>query len=78
MKTTDIIKEILEERKWSRVKLSEEMGYKRPSNIGTLLDRGSNIRTDKLVEMVEVMGCELIVRDKMGSGKEWKVTVEDK
>lgn len=78
MKTTEIIKEILELRKWSRVKLSEEMGYKRPSNIGTLLDRGTNIRTDKLIEMAEIMGCEVIIRDKMGSGKEWRVTVEDK
>ena len=74
MKVADIIKEILEERKWSRAKLANEMGLKRATNLGTYLDRGANIRTDNLVKMAETMGCEVIVRDKFGN-KEWKVTV---
>jgi len=74
MKVAEIIKEVLEERKWSRAKLATEMELKRPSNLGTYLDRGANIRTDNLVKMAEAMGCEVVIRDKFGS-KEWKVTI---
>lgn len=75
MKATDIIREIMENRRWSRQRLAEEIGCKRASNIGTYLDRGANIRIDNLVKMAEAMGCEVIVRDKMGDRKEWKVTI---
>lgn len=75
MTTTDIIKEILAERRWSRRKLAEEMGLKRESNVGVYLDRGSNLRIDTLVKIADAMGCEIVIRDKFGSNKEWKVSL---
>ena len=69
----EIIKEILLLRKWSQSKLAEEMG-KNQTNITGYLNRGKNeMRLDVFVEMAEAMGCEVIVRDKMGSSESWRI-----
>ena len=69
----EIVKSILAFRRWSQSKLAEEMG-KSQTNITGYLNRGKNeMRLDVFVEMVNAMGCEVIVRDKMGSSEEWKI-----
>ena len=69
----EIIKNILGFRHWSQSKLAEEMG-KSQTNITGYLNRGKNeMRLDVFVEMANAMGCEVIVRDKMGSSEEWKI-----
>lgn len=69
----EIIKNILGFRRWSQSKLAEEMG-KSQTNITGYLNRGKNeMRLDVFVEMANAMGCEVIVRDKMGSSEEWKI-----
>lgn len=74
MHTKDIVKEIMRIRGWSQSKLADEAGFKSQSNVTGILNRHSSMRADNLVQMVEAMGCEVIIRDKMGSGKEWKVS----
>ena len=73
MTATEIVKELMSIRKWSQSKLAEETGFKRQSNITGILNRGSSMRVDNLQKMVEAMGCELVVRAKDGSKKEWRV-----
>lgn len=73
MTATEIVKELMSIRKWSQSKLAEETGFKRQSNITGILNRGSSMRVDNLQKMVEAMDCELIVRAKDGSEREWKV-----
>ena len=69
----EIIKEIMSFRKWSQSKLAKETG-KSQTNITGYLNRGKNeMRLDVFSEMVQAMGCEVVVRDKMGSKKEWIV-----
>ena len=76
MTEKEIVKEVMLLRKWSQAKLAEEAGFKSQSNITGILNRGKNgIRTDQFIKMLTALGCELIVRDKMGSKKEWKVTL---
>ena len=73
----EIVKDILALRKWSQSKLAEEMG-KSQTNITGYLNRGKNeMRLDVFVEIVEAMGCEVIVQDKMGSSKKWKIKYQD-
>ena len=74
MHTKDIVKEIMRIRGWSQSKLADEAGFKSQSNVTGILNRHASMRADNLVQMVEAMGCEVIIRDKMGSGKEWKVS----
>ena len=73
MNAKEIVKELISLRGWSQSKLAEEAGFKGQSNITGILNRGSSLRVDNLVQMVEAMGCEVVIRDKMGSKKEWKV-----
>lgn len=72
----EIIKEIMAYRKWSQSKLAEEMG-KSQTNITGYLNRGKNeMRLDVFAEMAEAMGCEVVVRDKMGSNNQWVVKID--
>lgn len=74
MDAKEAIKEIMAVRKWSQAKLAEESGFKRQSNVTGILNRGSSLRVDNLVKMAEAMGCEVVIRDKMGSKMEWRVS----
>lgn len=74
MTAKDAVKEIMGVRKWSQAKLAEEAGFKSQSNVTGILNRGSSLRVDSLVQMVEAMGCEVVIRDKMGSKMEWRVS----
>lgn len=77
MNEKDIVREVMGIRKWSQADLARESGFKSQSNITGLLNNNKNgIRIDNLVKMLNAMGCEVIVRDKMGSGKEWKVEMD--
>lgn len=69
----EIIKEVLTYCKWSQSKLAEELG-KSQTNITGYLNRGKNeMRLDVFVEMLEAMGCEVIVIDKRDASVKWKV-----
>lgn len=69
----EIVKEIMAYRKWSQAKLADEIG-KSQTNVTGYLNRGKNeMRLDVFTEMVEAMGFEVIVKDKMGSNKKFTV-----
>lgn len=77
MDEKQIIREVMALRKWSQSELAREAGFKSQSNITGLLNNNKNgIRIDNLVKILNAMGCEIVVRDKMGSGKEWKVDID--
>lgn len=74
MNEKEIVREVMSMRSWSQAQLAKEAGFNSQSNITGLLNNNKNgIRIDNLVKMLSAMGCEVVVRDKMGSGKEWKV-----
>lgn len=78
MTEKDIVREVMSMRNWSQAKLAEEAGFKSQSNITGLLNNNKNgIRIDNLVRMLNAMGCEVVVRDKMGSKREWKITLPE-
>lgn len=67
----DAIRDIMKQRGWSQEKLAIESGMKSQSNITGILNRGTSLRVDILTKLVEAMGCEIVIRDKMGSKNEW-------
>ena len=76
MNEKEIVREVMGLRKWSQADLAREAGFKSQSNITGLLNNNKNgIRIDNLVKILNAMGCEVIVRDKMGSEKEWRIEV---
>ena len=77
MNEKEIVRTVMALRKWSQADLAREAGFKSQSNITGLLNNNKNgIRIDNLVKMLSAMGCEVVVRDKMGSGNEWKVEID--
>jgi len=43
-----------------------------------LLNNNQNgIRMDNLFKMLDAMGCEIIVRDKMGTNLEWTIDMKE-
>lgn len=74
MTEKDVVREIMTLRGWSQSKLATEAGFKSQSNITGLLNNNQHgIRIDKLFLMLDAMGCEIVIRDKMGSKKEWVI-----
>ena len=78
MTDKDVVRRVMKMRDWSQPKLAEEAGFKSQSNITGLLNNTKNgMRIDNLFKMLNAMGCEIVVRDKMGSKQEWVIDMED-
>ena len=78
MNEKQVVREIMKLRGWSQPKLAEEVGGWSQSNISGLLNNNKNgIRMDNLFKMLDAMGCEIVVRDKMGSKKEWVIDMKE-
>ena len=78
MTEKDVIRDVMAMRGWSQSKLASEAGFKSQSNITGLLNNNQNgIRIDNLFRMLDAMGCEIVVRDKMGSKKEWIINQKE-
>lgn len=75
MTEREAIKAIMKERGWSQARLSKEAGFKNQSNVGMMLSpaRKTGMGIDNLVSLAEALGCELVIRDKMGTKKEWVI-----
>lgn len=76
MNEKEVIREVMKMRDWNQAKLAEKAGFRGQSNITGMLNNGkSGMRVDNLYKILRAMGCELIVRDTMGSKKEWEITI---
>ena len=73
MDAKDAVREAMKERGWSQAKLAEECGMKAQTNVTGVLNRGSSLRVDIMLQMVNAMGFELVLRDKFGD-KQYVIT----
>ena len=72
----EVVREVMKMRGWSQTTLAEKAGFKSQSNINGLLNNSiAGMRIDNLYRILHAMGCEIIVRDAMGSKKEWEITL---
>lgn len=78
MTEKDVVRKVMEVRKWKQPELAKKAGFASQSNITGFLNNNSNgIRFDNLFKMLNAMGCEIIVRDTMGTGKEWTIDMKE-
>ena len=78
MTEKDVVREVMELRGWKQPQLAKKSGFKSQSNITGLLNNNKNgIRMDNLFKMLNAMGCEIVVRDTMGTKKEWVIDMKD-
>lgn len=73
MNEKNVVREVMKLRGWSQQKLADELGFKRQTNVSGLLNSSNSMRVDNFFKLLDAMGCEIVVRDKMGSKKEWVV-----
>lgn len=77
MTEKDVVRKVMEVRKWSQPELAKKAGFASQSNITGFLNNNTNgIRFDNLFRMLNAMGCEIIVKDTMGTGKEWTIDMK--
>lgn len=68
-----IIKDLYKMRGWTQAQLAQEVGYNNASAISWMLTGPRGLSIERYLKMLDVLGADLIVRDKMGSGKEWRI-----
>lgn len=71
MKPNEIVKEIMKLRGFSNQSLATKLGKSTASAVSNPLSRENGMRIDTLIEMVEVMDCEVIVRSTLKDKSEW-------
>lgn len=77
MKPNKIVKEIMKARGYSNASLATKLGKSTPSAISNPLSRENGMRIDTLLEMVEAMDCEIVVRSLLKDKFEWKMDNKD-
>lgn len=78
MTEKDVVRKCMAMRGWKQPKLACEAGFKSKSNITGLLNNNKNgIRMDMLFRMLSAMGFKIIVRDNMGSGREFEIDMKE-
>lgn len=77
MKVNTIIREVLDVRRWTQTQLAKECGYASQGSVSNKIGNdNAHFYVDTMLKMLNTMGCEVVVRDKMGTGKEWVITNE--
>lgn len=72
MKPNEIVKAIMKQRGYSNASLATKLGKSTASAVSNPLSRENGMRTDTLMEMLEAMDCELVIRSKLKDRTEWK------
>lgn len=77
MTEKDVVRKVMEVRGWKQPELAKKAGFASQSNITGFLNNNTNgIRFDNLFKMLNAMGCEIVVRDAMGTKKEWIIDMK--
>lgn len=75
MNAVETIKAVMKAKKITQAKLAERAGYRSQSNVTGMLNRGGgNLHCSSLFEMLDAMGCDLVVRDRENDAREWVIT----
>ena len=70
----EIIKQAMGLRGISMTKFAEQLGYARVTSLAGILNReGKGMRTDNFFEMLQALGCTVIIKDTMGTKATWKL-----
>lgn len=74
MKPNEVVRAIMQERGYSNASLDAKMGKSTASAVGNPLSRENGMRIDTLMEMLDAMDCEIVIKSKLKDKREWKVT----
>lgn len=73
MNAIEVVREVMKLREVSQARLADKIGGWSQSNItGILNNSKGNARIGNLYQMLDALGCEIVVRSKVGS-EEWVI-----
>jgi plasmid maintenance system antidote protein VapI len=64
-------------RHWSQQKLADKMGYKRQTNISSLLNEERSIRFETFIKLMEVMEFEITITNMHNPDEQYIVDGEE-
>lgn len=73
MKGAEVIKLLMKERKISNMFLAEKLGYKTASGVSERLRGAQDMRADTLATFLAALDCELVIKEKTGDKREFKL-----
>ena len=73
MKVGAIVKSIFRDRNISYMTVAKDLGYKHASAVSNRLDDTRPITTDILINILNELDCELVIRSKKKDREEWIV-----
>lgn len=77
MNELEIIKVLLDSKKMSYAHLAEKMGHATHSGVSNRM-YGRSVTVEVLLEMLEAMDCELIIKNKVGDKETFVVDNENR
>ena len=77
MNEIEIVKALMKAKGMSGKTLSEKMGYNTPSGVTNRL-QSKTMTVEKLIEMLDAMDCELIIKNKVGDKEVFVVDNEER
>ena len=77
MNEIEVIKKLLADKKMSYALLAEKVGFATPSGVSNRL-AGRSMTVEVLVQLLEAMDCELIIRNKVGDKESYTVVNENR
>lgn len=77
MNAQKTVSQIMRERGITHQRLSEKLGCKFSTSVSERLRNKNGIRSDLLVEMLEQLDCELVVRSKLKDHREWVIDLSE-
>ena len=69
----EVVKLLMTERKISNKFLAEKLNYKTPSGVSERLRGSQDMRADTLAAFLAALDCELVIKEKTGDKREFKI-----
>ena len=73
MNAKQIVSEIMKKRGFTKAALAEKLNYSTASGVSERLRGKQDMRVDTLVQFLEAMDCEVIIKSKLNDKMEWTV-----
>ena len=73
----DVVKKLMDIKGMSGATLADKLGYKTASAVTNRL-QSKTMTVEKLIELLDAMDCELIIKNKVGDKESFVVTNENR
>lgn len=76
MKVGEVVKGIFKDRNVSYLTVAQKLGYKHASAVSNRLDDKRSLQVDNLINILQALDCELVIRSTKKDKTEWIVSLD--